>query len=78
MLKIIEYSEILSKLNKKVHLPVKNIDTVILDTDRMYDLDEAKYAKDLNNIVISKDKENSCFPKFNCPSVRTVLSMLDI
>ena len=27
---------------------------------------------------MSKDKENSCFPKFNCPSVRTVLSMLGL
>ena len=55
MPKIIKYSEILLKLKKKVHLPIKNIDTVILDTDKIYDLNEEKYAKDLNSIVINKN-----------------------
>ena len=71
MPKIIKYSEVLSKLNKKVHLPVKKIDTIILDTDKIYDLDEEKYAKDLNNIVISKNLLKEKYTDIRIKNTRT-------
>ena len=71
MPKIIKYSEVLSKLKKKIHLPVKNIDTIILDTDIVYELDEEKYAKDLNNIVISKNLLKERYTDIRIKNTRT-------
>ena len=52
MSKSIKYKDLSKKIGKKIHIPVKNIDTVILENYDDYDIKEEKHSLNIKNIII--------------------------
>ena len=52
MSKIIKYKYLSKKIGRKIHIPVKNIDTVIIENYDNYDIKEEKHSLNIKNIII--------------------------